>query len=127
MIQPAIRRRRPWREKFGDAFRGVYLALRGHSSFRVHGAAAVLVIAAAIGLRCTAIEWILLLGCIGAVFAAELFNSAMEELFRGLDDAAKGRIVGCLDMAAAAVLFASGTAVAIGAIVFTPKIWALWR
>jgi diacylglycerol kinase len=121
------RRPRPWREKFGDAFRGVYLGVRGQSSFRVHGPAALLVIAAAIGFRCDRLEWGLLLGCIGAVFTTELFNSALEELFRGLDEPTKNRITGCLDMAAGAVLLAAATSVVIGAIVFIPKLWALFE
>jgi diacylglycerol kinase len=71
-------------------------------------------------------EWALLLACIGAVFSAELFNSALEELFHGLDEAAKGRMTGCLDMAAGAVLLAAATSAAIGAIIFLPKILALF-
>ena len=125
MPESSQRRPRPWREKFGDAFRGIYLGVRGQSSFRVHLPAALLVIAAAISLRCHRLEWALLLGCIGAVFTAEVFNSALEELFRGLDEPTKNRITGCLDMAAGAVLLAAATSVAIGAIVFLPKLWEL--
>src|ERR1051326_2614785 len=70
------RPRRPWSEKFRDALRGLKLGIRGHSSFFVHFFFAALVVAAAIVLRCELLEWCLLLGCIGLVLTAELFNSA---------------------------------------------------
>lgn len=127
MTESPQHRPRRWREKFGDAFRGVYLGVRSQSSFRVHLPAAVLVIIAAAGLGCDRLEWALLLGCIGAVCVAELFNSAMEELFHGLDEPTKARISGCLDMAAGAVLLAAATSVAIGAIVFLPRILVLLK
>jgi diacylglycerol kinase len=111
-------RKRPWRHKFGDAFRGLKLGIRGHSSFSVHFFFAALVVAAAIVLRCNLEQWCLLLGCIGLVLTAELFNSAIETLFRGLDEAAKSRVWPCLDIAAGAVLLASITAAIIGAAIF---------
>src|SRR6266404_6025497 len=87
----APRPRRPWRAKFGDALRGLKLGIRGHSSFFVHFFFAALVLAAAVVLRCSVEQWCLLLLCIGGVLTAELFNSAIETMFRGLDEAAKER------------------------------------
>jgi diacylglycerol kinase len=110
--------RRKWREKFGDAFRGVKLGIRGHSSFFVHFFFAALALAAAIALRCDYLEWLIILGCIGLVLTAELFNSTIETLLHGLDPATKDRIKGCLDIAAGAVLVASATALIVGSIVF---------
>jgi len=119
------RLRRAWRHKFGDAFRGLKLGVRGHSSFFVHFFFAALVLAAAVVLRCTLTEWCLLLGCIGVVFTAELFNSATETLVRGLGDAAGPHPKAVLDIAAAAVLVASITASLIGIIVFLHSLAAL--
>src|SRR5262245_20336387 len=102
---------RRWRQKFAAALRGLKLGVRGQSSFFVHFFAAALVLAAAGVLRCELLEWCLLLGCIGAVLAAELFNSAVETLFRGLDEEARQRAWPCLDIAAGAVLLVSGFAV----------------
>jgi len=118
--------RRLWRDKFRDAFRGLKLGIRGHSSFFVHFFFTVLVIAAAIVLGCQPLEWCLLLGCIGLVLAAELFNSAVETIFHGLEETTKPRVKACLDIAAGAVLLASFVAVLIGSIVFLPKIVALF-
>lgn len=110
--------RRTWGQKFADAARGVGLAVRGERTFRAHLTIAVVVVAAAALLRCDPVEWCLLVGCIGAVFAAETFNSSVETLFHALDDAAKSRMTGCLDRAAGAVLLAGLASAVIGIIVF---------
>jgi diacylglycerol kinase len=122
---PRPRSRHRWLAKFHVAFRGIALGVRGQSSFHVHLAFAAVVPAAAAVLRCDALEWCLLLGCIGLVLSAELVNSAVETLFRGLDAAARERVWPCLDMAAGAVLTASLTAAVIGLIIFAPKL-AAW-
>lgn len=117
-----VKPRRAWRDKCRDAFRGVKLGIRGHSSFSVHFFFTVVVLAAAIVLRCGTIEWCLLLGCIGMVLTAELVNSAIETLFHGLDDFTKARSRACLDIAAGAVLMASVFAVIIGSLVFLNRL-----
>ncbi len=125
---PAARERDPgrrWRDKFREAARGVKLGVRGHSSFSVHFFFAALTIAAGVVLECDRVEWCLLTGCIGLVITAELFNSAIETLFHGLDPESKARIDGCLDIAAGAVLVASGTALVIGAVVFAHRLVSL--
>ncbi len=117
--------RRRWRTKFAEAFAGTAQALREQSSFRVQVPAALLVAVLAITLDCSPVEWCLLVGCIAGVFAAETFNSSIETLFHALDDATKHRMRGCLDQAAGAVLLLSIGSVAIGAIIFVPKLLAL--
>lgn len=120
---PARRRsRRPWRDKFRAAFRGMKWGVRGHSSFFVHFFFAALVVATAIALECDRVEWCLLLACIGAVLTAELFNSAIETLFRGLDEETRNRTWPVLDISAGAVLLASIAATIIGCVVFLPKL-----
>src|SRR5262245_23926214 len=86
-------RRKParrWRDKFREAFRGVKRGVRGHSSFSVHFFFAALALTAALVLECDRVEWCLVVGCIGLVVTAELFNSAIETLFHGLDAESKG-------------------------------------
>ncbi len=119
------RPRRSWRMKFAAAFRGLKLGIRGHSSFSVHFFFAALVVAAAVALNCDLTQWCILLGCIGLVLTAELFNSAIETLFRGLDEATRSRAWPALDIAAGAVLLASLAASVIGLIVFGSRILAL--
>ena len=55
----------PLLDKFGDAFRGVKLGVRGHSSFFVHFFCAALVLAAAVVFHCDYHDWCLLILCIG--------------------------------------------------------------
>ena len=116
------RPRRSWRNKFRAAFRGLKLGIRGHSSFFVHFFFTALVIAAAIVLRCDAIDWCILLGCIATVLVSELFNSAIETLFKGFDPLTKERTWPALDIAAGAVLMASIAAAVIGSIVFINRL-----
>jgi diacylglycerol kinase len=120
------RRRRPWRAKFREAFRGVKLGVRGHSSFFVHFFAATLVVVAGAVLQCDFIEWCVLLGCIGLVLTAELFNSAIETLVRGLDTPVRDRGFAALDIAAGAVLMASLTAAVIGVLVLGRRAFDLF-
>lgn len=124
----APRPRRPWSEKFKDALRGLKLGIRGHSSFFVHFFAAALVVAVACALGCSIEQWGLLLLCIGLVLTAELFNSAVETLHRGLDPETRERTYKALDIAAGAVLMASATAAIVGTLVFGWRIlqWLDW-
>jgi diacylglycerol kinase len=121
-IPARIRSRRPWRDKFRAAFRGIKWGVRGHSSFFIHFFVSVLVLAAAIVLHCDLIQWCLLLGCIGAVLTTELFNSAIETLLRGLDEESKVRVWPCLDIVTGAVLLASITASIIGGVIFLSRL-----
>jgi diacylglycerol kinase len=80
-----------------------------------------------VALDCRLVEWCLILLCVGGVFTAELFNSAIETLFHGLDPATKGRWNGCLDIAAGAVLTASAFAALVGVLVFGNRVGELMR
>lgn len=119
------KRPRLWRDKFGEAFRGVKQGVRGQSSFFVHFFFAALVLAAGVVLECRLWQWCVLVGCIGLVLTAELFNSSLETLFHGLDDATKTRLKGVLDIASGAVLVASGTAMVIGVMIFGQRLAVL--
>jgi diacylglycerol kinase len=125
--QPPVARSGPrrWRDKFREAFRGVKLGVRGHSSFSVHFLCAALAVAACVALNCRPWEWCVVLLCVGGVFTAELFNSAIETLFHGLDAQTKSRWNGCLDIAAGAVLTAGLFAALVGAVVFVGRLGEL--
>lgn len=116
---------RRWRRKFQEAFHGLKLGVRGQSSFFGHFFFTALTIALAVTLDCTLIEWCLLIGCIGLVLTAEMINSSIETLFKGLEESGQQRIQGCLDIAAGAVLIASGTALLIGGIIFLNRLYWL--
>ena len=123
---PAPPRRRSWVKKFDDAFRGMKLGVRGHSSFFVHFFIATVVIAAAATLRVKLEHWCILLGCITAVIAAELFNSAIEILCRVIEIERLPNGKAPLDIAAGAVLAVSIGAAVIGAIVLAARLIELF-
>jgi diacylglycerol kinase len=128
LVESAPRPPRPrrWADKFAEAIRGIRVGVQGQSSFFVHLFFAVLAVAAAAVLDCTPLEWGLVIGCIGLVVTAELLNTAIEILFRGLPTEARDRVYPCLDVAAGAVLVASLSAVAIGGIVFGRRLLTLF-
>jgi diacylglycerol kinase len=114
--------RRGWPEKFGEAFRGVKLGMRGQASFAVHFFFTTVAVLGGVLLECNRYEWCLIVLCVGLVFSVELMNSSLETLFHGLDADTKNRLVGVLDIAAGAVLVASGTAAIVGGIVFVRRL-----
>jgi diacylglycerol kinase len=118
--------RRSWLTKFDDAFRGLKLGVRGHSSFFVHFFMATVVIAAAATLRVGLVQWCILLGCLTAVIAAELFNSTIEILCRVIEIERLPNGKAPLDIAAGAVLAVSIGASIIGAIVFIARLIELF-
>jgi diacylglycerol kinase len=118
-------RRRTWWAKFHDAFRGIKLGVRGHSSFFVHFFLAIVVLAAAALLELGLVEWCLLIGSITAVIAAELINSAIEILCRVLDLERLPNGKAPLDIASGAVLSVAIGAAVIGTIIFAARLLEL--
>lgn len=116
-----------WLTKFRNAFLGIYWGTVGESSFVVHILAALLVIAGATVLGCSALEWCILLLCIGFVFSLELLNSAIEKLARGLCQEHNEEVGRALDISSGAVLCGSLAAAIVGMVVFLPKILSLWQ
>lgn len=117
---------RSWKEKFEASFRGAKLGVRGHSSFFVHFFFTALVIACSVALNIALWEWCMLILCIGAVMVSELFNSSIETLVRGLPLEQRPPFWPALDIAAGAVLVASGFAGAIGLLILAPKFLTFW-
>lgn len=114
--------RRTWSAKFADAFRGIALGVRSEVSFAVHFAVAAAVIAAGVWLGVSAAEWSLLVLCISAVLAAEMFNSSVEQLAKAVD-AKHNRLLGnALDLASGAVLVAALGSATVGLVIFLPKL-----
>jgi diacylglycerol kinase len=125
-VPPALKRRRSWRAKFGDAFRGLKVGVRGHSSFFVHFFVATVVIAAAATLTVGYVRWCILIACITAVITVELFNSAIEILCRVMEVEMRPNGKAPLDIASGAVLSVSIGASIIGTIVFVTRLIELF-
>ena len=125
MADPSGRRRR-WHDNFRDAGRGLVRLVRLERHARFHAAMAVLVVLAAAALRVTAVEWALLVLCVGVVVAAEGFNTALEAFLDRQVPHVDPVVGGCKDMAAGAVLAVSLAAAAVGVIVFLPRVLSLF-
>ena len=125
MAEQGPRRRRSWGKKFGDAFRGLAVGVRGQSSFRVHFFFAAAVIVCAVVMRMPRLEWCVLLVCIATVLAAETFNSALELLAKAITEEHDPRLADALDIGSAAVLVASIGAALVGSILFLHRLGVL--
>ena len=117
---------RRWVQKFVHAFRGTWMAVRDNNSFQVHLLFAAGVIVAAVLLHFEPLRWCVLCLCIGAVFVAEMFNTALEEMAKAVDQQYNAHLRDALDISSAAVLMIAMLSVAIGVILFLPPLWKLW-
>ena len=113
-------------KSFRYAFQGISMLFKGEHKARIHAGVAVLVIAASIFFSISTYEWIAVLLCIGGVFAAEAFNSAIEALADMVSSEYHPLIKRCKDMAAGAVLLFVMAVVVVGLIIFLPKLIALF-
>ena len=103
--------------KFGLAWRGLRRGVRSESNFFVHLFVAALVVATGGVLRCTMVEWCLLVLCIALVLAVEMMNTALEHLAKAVSEKRNPFIADALDMASASVLLASLGAAVVGSII----------
>lgn len=108
---------------FRYAFNGIKTMFRSEHNSRIHFAVALLVILAGILFRVTALEWIALIFAIGLVFSLELVNSSIETLADFVSPGKHQLVKKAKDLSAAAVLIGSLTAVAIGLIIFVPRLF----
>jgi diacylglycerol kinase len=106
-----------WLQKFACAFRGVAVGIREQNSFYVHFPVTAGVIVAAWWLGVSRIEWCILLLCIGAVVASEMFNTAIEHLARAISREEDPHLRDALDAASGAVLVGALTAAGVGMLV----------
>ena len=114
-----------WLKSFGYAFKGIAATLGSERNFKIHTAAAVLAIGLGLGLRINHTDWLCIIACITAVLAAELFNTAIEELtnlVQPTQHPVAGRVK---DAAAGAVLITALGALCCGLFIFIPRIITL--
>jgi diacylglycerol kinase (ATP) len=111
-------------DSFRYAFAGIAELVRTQPNAKVHLAAAGLVIAAGLFFGLSRMEWCAVVFAITIVIAAETVNTALEYLtdltspdYHPLAGKAK-------DLAAGAVLISAMGAIAVGIIIFLPKVIA---
>jgi len=108
--------------KFRYAFRGLVVAFKTQSSFRVHTIAAAVVIPLGIGLNISIIDWIMTAVVIMFVIVTELFNTAIEHICDYVQPEYHKMIKVIKDVAAGAVLVSVFLAIIVGCLVFIPAV-----
>lgn len=109
-------------QSFKYAYKGVRNLVSSEINFRIHVAAAVLVLAGGFYLDIDGSDWTVVLLCFALVLSAEAFNSAVEELVDFVSPGQHEKAGRIKDIAAGAVLISAGLAAVTGCIVFLPKI-----
>ena len=102
------------------ALSGVALLFGSQRNARIQLLIAALVVIAGFAFELTRLEWVATLLCIGLVFAAECFNTAIEQLADALHPDQHPKIGKAKDLAAGAVLIVAIAAAVVGAIIFLP-------
>ena len=108
--------------KFKPAFLGIKDLILYDHSIRIHLVIALVVCAAGWFFDISALEWLVIILCIGFVLVAEAFNAAIEKLCDLVEDQYNSRIKTVKDISAGSVLIAAIISVIAGFIIFLPKI-----
>jgi diacylglycerol kinase (ATP) len=107
---------------FAFALKGLKMVVQQENNAGVHLLATVLLIAAAWFFKVSATESLVLCLCTGMVWLSEIFNSAIERLTDLVSPERQALAGATKDMAAAAVLVASLTALLCGLFIFVPHL-----
>ena len=110
---------------FATAFTGLQYFFKTERNGKIQLAVAGFTLLAGFYLQLSAVEWILILFCIGLVIGLEMMNTALERLCNHVHSDYHHTIKIIKDVAAGAVLFASIISVITGLIIFIPKILPL--
>lgn len=112
-------------KSFNHAFRGLYLLIADEHNMRIHVLLAVLAISMGIFFRVDNVEWMVIIVCIGLVWMAEAFNSAIEKMMDHLSPENHKNVQNIKDISAAAVLICAIAVAIVGSIIFIPKIFSI--
>lgn len=109
-------------KSFGYAFSGLKILISEEHNARIHLVVSILVVTLGFYLNISSLEWVALILCIGFVFVLEIINSSIENIADFIEPERNQDIKKIKDLAAAAVLLGSLTAVIIGLVIFVPKL-----
>ena len=107
---------------FVYAGKGLKSFFRKEHNAWIHCFITIVVIFLGIVLHISVHEWIAIILCIGLVFAAEAFNTAIERLVNFVSPERNDRAGDVKDIAAGAVLICAIAAAIVGLIIFIPKL-----
>ena len=107
----------------GYAFKGAILLLKTEASIKIQFAIAILVTIAGFYFNISYTEWIIQILAIGLIMSAEGLNTAIESIADFIHPEHNPKIGFIKDIAAGAVFISAVSAVAIGLIIYIPKIF----
>jgi undecaprenol kinase/diacylglycerol kinase (ATP) len=113
-------------KSFGFAFNGLKILIQEEHNARVHVFAAIFVVLAGFYFQLSSLEWLAIIFTIGFVLTLEIINSAIENIADFVSLGKNDSIKKIKDLSAAGVLISALTALAIGFIIFIPKISTLF-
>lgn len=105
-----------------DGFRQVIIT---QQNARVHAVATLVVFIISGLLGLSRLEWVLLLLTVGFVWAAEIFNTAIEDLVDLVSPENTPTAKRIKDISAGAVLVSVAVSILVGLLLFGPRLWAL--
>lgn len=114
------------KKKFRSAFLGIKDLILYDQAIRIHLAIALIVCVAGWFFNISVIEWLVIVLCIGIVFVAEAFNSAIEKLCDLVEGHYNSRIKTIKDISAGSVLIAAIISAIAGLIIFLPKLMKMF-
>ena len=112
---------------FKNAFTGIALLIRSERNARVHLIALILVIFAGLIFKISIAEWLAIAFASGLVFICESFNTSIEYLSDEVSPGFSEKIRKAKDVASAGVLISAFLSVAVGVLIFIPRIAELFR
>ncbi len=112
----------PLTKSFKFAFDGIKVAVERGRNFRIQVGFAILAIILGFWLNISSDEWIDIFLIVNLVLILELINTSLESIVDMVSPEIHEKAKIAKDVAAAAVLISSFTSLAIGTVVFLPKI-----
>lgn len=107
---------------FRYAFKGIWQMLGHETHALIHLIAAIGVVIAGFLFKISSLEWCVICLCIGGVFMAEAFNTAIEKLADKICREEDPLIGTAKDISAGAVLLFAISTIVIAGIIFIPKL-----
>lgn len=110
-------------KSFKYAGNGLKLLFKEEHNARIHMVAAICFIITGFVFNLEATEWAAIIFAIGFVLVTEAINTAIENLADFISPQNNDKIKKIKDLSAAAVLISAITAMAIGFVIFAPKLY----
>jgi diacylglycerol kinase len=109
-------------QSFTYAFNGFKILFKEEHNARIHAVISIFVLLMSFYFNLKPTEWIAIIFSISMVISIEIINSAIENIADFISPKQHEKIKKIKDLSASAVLLCAISAVAIGLIIFVPKV-----